>query len=74
MKWLVRLVRGFAMFWWDFLVGDTPEIFLVTVVALGGVYLVSERLHRAGLALYLLPLLVIGALGWTLARVVRKSR
>ena len=24
----VRVIKGFGMFWWDFLVGDTPEIFV----------------------------------------------
>ena len=32
MKLISRGVRAFGLFWWDFLVGDTPEL-LVAVVA-----------------------------------------
>ncbi len=33
-KWL----RSFGMFWWDFLVGDTPELFVGVVAVLLIVY------------------------------------
>ena len=30
MKLLARGARAFAWFWWDFLIGDTPELFFAT--------------------------------------------
>jgi hypothetical protein len=34
---VVRVLRSFGRFWWDFLVGDTPELFVGVLVALGAV-------------------------------------
>jgi hypothetical protein len=51
-----RALRVFGRFWWDFLVGDTPEL-LVAVLAVVGV---AFALHPYRLvAVLLLPLLVI---------------
>lgn len=30
-----RAVRAFGHFWWDFLVGDTPELFVAMLVLVG---------------------------------------
>ena len=38
-----RLLKGFAMFWWDFLVGDTPELFIAAVVSIAVVALLASR-------------------------------
>ena len=59
---LVRIVKGFLMFWWDFLVGDTPELFVATLVIIGVTVLASKVLHVASVATVLLPVLVIAAL------------
>ena len=32
---LARGVRAFGRFWWDFLIGDTPELALATGVIVG---------------------------------------
>jgi hypothetical protein len=49
-----RALRAFGHFWWDFLIGDTPEFALATGVLVGLAYL----LHTAGVtAAILLPLL-----------------
>ena len=62
-------LRAFGQFWWDFFVGDTPELFVATV-ALIAVTAVLVHAHAArSVATALLPLLVIGALLWS----VRKS-
>lgn len=29
---LARLLRAFSRFWWDFLIGDTPETILATLL------------------------------------------
>ena len=56
---LVRGVEAFGQFWWDFLVGDTPELALATgvIVAVG----LPDRGQRVGGAI-LLPLLATGFL------------
>jgi hypothetical protein len=59
---LVRIVKGFLMFWWDFLVGDTPELFFATVVIIGVTVLLGKLAHVSHLAVVVLPVLVIGAL------------
>jgi hypothetical protein len=33
--WAVRALRAFGLFWWDFLVGDTPEVTVATLIILG---------------------------------------
>jgi hypothetical protein len=70
-SWLVRALKGFGMFWWDFLVGDTPEITIVVVLILGVVALASEVAHLNVLAYVALPVLAIAALTISVARARR---
>lgn len=70
-SWLERAVRGFAHFWWDFLVGDTPEIFVAVLVIIGVVALVSVAGHRNVVAAIVLPLLAVATLGASLWRATR---
>ena len=58
----VRLLQGFARFWWDFLVGDTPELFVAVVVTIGSVALLSLAGHLNVAAAIALPALVVAAL------------
>jgi hypothetical protein len=67
---IVRLVSGFARFWWDFLVGDTPEITVAVVVIVGVVALAADVVHVNALACVALPVLAIV----TLALSVRRAR
>lgn len=63
-----RLLRAFGRFWWDFLVGDTPELALAT----GGVVAVAFLLAGTRwLGAIVLPLL---AAGFLLLSVLRGSR
>jgi uncharacterized membrane protein YdjX (TVP38/TMEM64 family) len=55
-KALRRGSRAFGSFWWDFLVGDTPELF-VAVVA--GVALALLLRHHHQIAVVLLPMLTV---------------
>ena len=32
---IARAARAFGRFWWDFLVGDTPEVFVGILVVIG---------------------------------------
>lgn len=69
----VRVLKGFGMFWWDFLVGDTPEIFVAVLVIIGIVALLSERGHYNVAAEIVLPLLGATTLGASLWRATRTS-
>jgi ABC-type transport system involved in cytochrome bd biosynthesis fused ATPase/permease subunit len=63
------------MFWWDFLVGDTPEIFVAVLVIIGAIALLSVNGHFNAAAATLLPVLAVLALGasvWRAARSMRK--
>jgi hypothetical protein len=71
---VVRLVRGFGRFWWDFLVGDTPELFVAVIVIIGFIALVSEVGHFNAWAVVVLPMSVLVALRWSLSRAFREAR
>jgi ABC-type transport system involved in cytochrome bd biosynthesis fused ATPase/permease subunit len=71
----MRVAKGFLMFWWDFLVGDTPEIFVAVLVIIGAIALLSLSGHFNAAAATLLPMLAVLALGasvWRAARSMRK--
>jgi hypothetical protein len=68
----LRLLKGFGRFWWDFLVGDTPEITVAVVIIVGAVALVADVIHVNALAYVALPLLVIATLTLSV-RVATKS-
>ena len=70
---LIRLLKGFARFWWDFLVGDTPEIFVAVLVIIGVIALVSESGHFNATAVVVLPVLAVFTLAASLLRATRTS-
>lgn len=70
----IRLVKGFAMFWWDFLVGDTPELFIAVLVIIGVVSLLSVVGHFNAVAVVVLPLLAISALAISVRRAQRSLK
>ena len=74
MAWVARLVKGFGRFWWEFLVGDTPEVFVASVVTIGVVALVSETAHWHRVGVVLLPLLVTATLVASVRRAARARR
>ena len=61
-------VRGFARFWWDFIVGDDWRVAVGLAVALGLTWLLA---HHDVTAWWLLPIAVALVLG---ASVRRESR
>lgn len=71
---VVRLIKGFARFWWDFLVGDTPEIFVAVLVIIGVIALVSESGHLNATAVVVLPALAVFTLAASLFRATRTSK
>jgi hypothetical protein len=70
----VRLLKGFGMFWWDFLVGDTPELFVAALVIIGVVMLLSVVGHFNTAAMIVLPVLAVSALTISLRRAQRAAR
>lgn len=52
----MRYLKAFGRFWWDFLVGDTPELFIATVLLVGLAY----ALHRVRAAA--VPILILAAI------------
>jgi hypothetical protein len=72
--WLGRAVKGFGMFWWDFLVGDTPEITVIVLLVLGVVALVSDVAHVNTLACIVLPVFAIAGLVLSVGRARRRSK
>jgi hypothetical protein len=71
---VARLVVAFGRFWWEFLVGETPELFVggVAVVGLTAVLCVDHRLRTA--AAFVLPVLVALLLAGSVARAARAAR
>ncbi len=53
---LVGAFKAFGRFWWEFLVGDTPELFVAVLVIVGVAF--ALRGHRLAGAV-VLPLLAI---------------
>jgi hypothetical protein len=49
-----RALRAFGRFWWDFLIGDTPEVAVAAAVLVGLAFLLAHQ--RAAISL-VLPLL-----------------
>jgi uncharacterized membrane protein YciS (DUF1049 family) len=67
----MRYVRGFALFWWDFIVGDDYRIALVVVAMLTATALLS----RAGIAVWwLVPAGVFLTLTLSVVSVARRAR
>lgn len=62
---LGRWAAAFGRFWWDFLVGDTPEIFL-GVLAVIGVALALR--HERAAAVVAVPALTVALLAATTMR------
>jgi hypothetical protein len=71
---VIRLLKGFGMFWWDFLVGDTPEIFVAVLVIIGVIALLSESGHFNAAAVVALPVLAVVALGTSVWRAKRATK
>jgi hypothetical protein len=68
-----RLLRGFGRFWWDFLVGDTPEITVAVIVIVGVVALLRDVAHVNALAYVTLVVLSVVTLTISAALARRKA-
>lgn len=68
----MRWIRAFALFWYDFVVGDDWRVAAGVAVALGAT---AALVRGAGLnAWWLLPAAVVVLLGLSLRRAVRSGR
>ena len=67
----LKLFVGFLRFWWDFLVGDTPEVFVGTLA----IFVIIELLLHFNISSFLEvmigPLLIIVLLNTTVVRAYR---
>ena len=61
----MRYLRAFGAFWYDFLIGDRPELFVGSIVVLALVWLAIQAGLDAGLAGLVLTvaILIVGGLG-----------
>jgi len=67
----MRYLRGFGVFWYDFLIGDRPELFVGSIVALVVVWLAINmglRPEVAGGLLTALILVLAGLSIWSASR------
>ncbi len=66
-----RAIVAFGRFWWAFLIGDTPELFVGAVAVVGLVALLCLDHGLRTLCAAILPLLVMGLLGFSVWRAGR---
>jgi uncharacterized membrane protein len=59
MNRLARAARAFGSFWWDFLIGDTPELFVAVVVIIVAAVLLR---HHSSVAVIVLPVMTLVSL------------
>jgi hypothetical protein len=71
MKLIRRGGRAFGHFWWDFLIGDAPELFVATLVIVAVALLLR---HHRQIDYVLLPLLTVSFLVASTVRAGRRSR
>jgi hypothetical protein len=63
---MMRTLKSFGAFWYDFVIGDDWQVAALVVLALAGTALL---VHVAGVnAWWLLPLVAFAALAWSLYR------
>jgi hypothetical protein len=57
-----RALVAFGAFWWDFLVGDTPELLVGALAAMGAAALLVHGVGVRSVVVGALPVLVVGIL------------
>ena len=67
-----RWLTAFGRFWWEFLIGDTPELFVGAVAVIGVLALLSLKADLRTFAAIAAPVLVSGLLTASVYRAARK--
>jgi hypothetical protein len=70
MRTIRRGLRTFGHFWWDFLIGDAPELFVATVAV---VVLALLLRHHRQVAYIVVPLATVLLLVGSTLRAARRS-
>jgi hypothetical protein len=70
---VVRWLAAFGHFWWEFLIGDTPELFVGGVAVIGVVALLCTREDLRTLAAFVAPVLVAVVLALSVRRAARRG-
>ncbi|MGH3259203.1 MAG: hypothetical protein ACRDOU_28020 [Streptosporangiaceae bacterium] len=63
---MLRALKSFGAFWYDFVIGDDWHVAVIVVVALGLTALLTRAAHVS--AWWLVPLAAFAALAWSLHR------
>ncbi len=71
---LRRYVSAFGRFWWEFLIGDTPELLVGAVVVVVVVALLAHNGAARFVTVGATPVLVIAMLGASVRRAQRAAR
>jgi hypothetical protein len=66
-------LRSFGAFWYDFLIGDRPELFVGSIIVLGAVWLAIGAGFDPTAAGGLLVALILGLLGLSVGRATRRT-
>jgi hypothetical protein len=69
-----RAVLAFGRFWWEFLVGETPELLLGSGVAVVGADLLVHGVGARAVVVGSLPVLVVAVLALSVYRARSRSR
>jgi hypothetical protein len=71
---VVRWLRSFGAFWWDFLVGDTPELLIGVLVAIGVVAILVKGFSLNAVAVGAFPAMVVAILAGSVYWAKRAAR
>lgn len=63
----MRYIMAFFGFWWDFLIGDTPELFIGMLLVLG----VTALVAKFAVAAFVAPAIVALVLAASVTRAAR---
>jgi hypothetical protein len=72
--WWRRGARAFGRFWWDFLVGDTPELLVGALAAIGIVALLVHGHDVRAVVVGALPVLIVALLALSTFRARSRVR
>jgi hypothetical protein len=68
---MIRALKSFGAFWYDFIIGDDWQVAALVVIALAVTALLT---HAAGVnAWWLVPIVAFAALAWSLHRAINSK-